>query len=148
MHGITPPGSVHALDPDALRGPDITFVGLREEDGSGPLLGVGALKRLVPVSGAGAREGTPEGEIKSMHTAAAHRGRGVARAILLALLDEARRLELRRLALETGSTDHFLPARALYAAHGFEPCGPFADYRPDPHSAFMTRTLEARQATE
>ena len=133
MRSITPPGSVHALDPDALRGLGIAFRGLRE---NGVLLGVGALKRLDP-----ALAGEGHGEIKSMHTLAAHRGRGVARYLLEHLMDEARRAGLVRLSLETGSTDAFRAPRALYAAHGFEPCGPFAEYGPDPHSSFMTRAL-------
>ena len=48
---------------------------------------------------------------------------------------------MRRLSLETGSWPYFLPARALYARHGFVECGPFGDYREDPNSVFLTRTL-------
>ena len=47
----------------------------------------------------------------------------------------------RDLILETGSMAAFEPARRLYAAHGFTPCGPFADYALDPHSVFMTLEL-------
>ena len=133
MRSISPPESVHALEPDALRGPDIGFVGLRE---NGELIGVGALKRLDPVVG-----GEGHGEIKSMHTLARHRGRGVARLILRHLMDEARRAGLVRLSLETGSQPEFAPARTLYVAHGFEACGPFGRYEPDPNSAFLTRSL-------
>ena len=46
-----------------------------------------------------------------------------------------------RLSLETGSAGFFAPARRLYEKFGFEYCGPFADYRPDPNSVFLTRTL-------
>ena len=128
MRAITPEGSVHALDLDALRGPALHFVTLNE---GGAVLGIGALKWLDKA----------HGEIKSMHTAAAHRGRGVARTILAHLMAEARAASMTRLSLETGSTGHFAAPRALYAAHGFAPCGPFGDYRPDPHSHFMTRAL-------
>src|SRR6266568_1571308 len=54
---------------------------------------------------------------------------------------EARRMGFTRLSLETGAADFFLPARRLYEKFGFEYCGPFADYRPDPHSVFLTRAL-------
>ena len=141
MRAISPPESVHALDLDALRGPAIAFFALREgqggDEGEGDAtLAIGALKRLDP-----ALAGPDHGEIKSMHTDAARRGRGLARAMLARLMEEARASGLARLSLETGSTDHFAPARALYRAHGFTGCGPFAGYGPDPHSHFMTRAL-------
>ncbi len=95
------------------------------------LLGVGALTLIGP----------QHGELKSMHTAAEARGRGVARAILQALMDHARDHGVTRLSLETGTADLFAPARALYAAHGFATCPPFGNYTVDPLSVFMTRTL-------
>ena len=45
------------------------------------------------------------------------------------------------LSLETGSSDYFLPARALYKRHGFVECPPFANYILDPNSVFMTLNL-------
>jgi putative acetyltransferase len=45
------------------------------------------------------------------------------------------------LSLETGTAEFFRPAHRLYERLGFEHCEPFADYRPDAHSVFMTRTL-------
>ena len=76
-----------------------------------------------------------------MHTAAAHRGKGVAEALLRHILGQATAQGLTRLSLETGSQAGFEPARRLYAKHGFAICGPFADYADDPNSVFMTRTL-------
>jgi putative acetyltransferase len=101
-------------------------------DGAG-LLGCGALKALDP----------SHGEIKSMHTAAQHRGRGVAAGLVAHMVAEARSRRYRRLSLETGAMDAFAPARALYARCGFVGCGPFGDYRPDPNSVFMTLELAA-----
>jgi putative acetyltransferase len=124
----SPPESVHALDLEALRAPEITFWTLR--DGS-DLLGGGALKELDPL----------HGEIKSMHTAEACRRRGVGARILTHIIDEARRRHYRRLSLETGSPEAFAPARTLYARFGFVICGPFGNYREDPYSVFMTRDL-------
>lgn len=128
MHSISPRESVHALDLDGLRQPDITFWTVWAGD---ELLGCGALRELKP----------GHGEVKSMRTAQAHRGRGVARAMLVHILAEAQARGYRRLSLETGSQAAFEPARRLYASHGFEACAPFGDYRPDPNSVFMTREL-------
>lgn len=76
-----------------------------------------------------------------MHTAAEARGQGVGRAILRGLIELARSKDMQRLSLEMGSAAQFAPARAMYAAQGFEPCPPFGSYRPDPLSVFMTRLI-------
>ena len=85
--------------------------------------------------------GPEHGEVKSMHTAESARGRGVGSALLRRLMDTARARGMRRLSLETGSWPYFLPARALYARHGFVECPPFGDYSEDPNSVFMTLRL-------
>ena len=124
----SPPESTHVLDLDALRSPAITFWSAWHD---ATLLGCAALKELDP----------SHGEIKSMHTAAQHRGRGVALALLVHVVDAARSRHYRRLSLETGSMEAFAPARALYARFGFAVCEPFGDYRLDPNSVFMTLEL-------
>ena len=124
----SPPESVHALDVEALRAPDVTVWTAWE---AGELLGCGALKEIDP----------HHGEIKSMRTAETHLRRGVGARILEHLIGEAKRRSYRRLSLETGSMEAFAPARRLYARFGFEPCPPFADYRPDPFSVYMTLRL-------
>ena len=124
----SPPGSIHALDLDALRAPDLTFWTVW--DGA-IAAGCGALREVDPA----------HGEIKSMRTASTHLRRGIGAALLQHLLDEARARGYERLSLETGAQPGFAPARALYARFGFEPCGPFAGYVDDPNSVFMTRTL-------
>ncbi len=129
MRSITPPESKHALDLDGLRRPEVTFWSVRDEDGA--LVGCGAIKRLD--------EG--HAEIKSMRTSSARKRSGVASALLAHIVAEAAAAGYTRLSLETGSADFFAPARALYAKFGFEYCEPFAHYRRDPHSAFMTRSL-------
>ena len=121
----SPPQSIHALDLDRLRVPEITFWSVWS---GGELLGCGALKELA----------SDHGEIKSMHTAHAHRGKGVAARLLAHILAEARARSYRRVSLETGTMDGFAPARALYTRFGFEVCPPFAQYREDPNSICMT----------
>jgi len=128
MYATSPPESVHALDLERLRQPDITFWSLWE---GSALAGCAALKHLDAQAG----------EIKSMRTASAFRRRGVARALLHHLIEEARRRGYQRLWLETGSVDYFAAARALYSRFDFVECGPFADYRLDPHSVFMCKSL-------
>lgn len=128
MHEITPPESVHALDLEALRAPDVTFWSAWEGD---ELLGCGALKELDARSG----------EIKSMRTAAPHRRRGVGARILEHIIGVAERRGYARLHLETGSMAEFAAARSLYTRYGFERRGPFGDYAEDPNSVFMTKRL-------
>ena len=125
----SPPESVHALELEALRRPEITFWTVRENDGE--LMGCGALKRLD----------AEHGEIKSMRTAKRHQRKGVAAALMRHILSTAREHGYRRLSLETGSPDAFLPARQMYERFGFEGCGPFGDYVEDPYSVFMTIEL-------
>lgn len=128
MHSLSPPESVHALDLDGLRQPEITFWTVWSGN---ELLGCGALKELDP----------RHGEIKSMRTAQAHLRKGVARAMLEHIIREAKRRSYARLSLETGSMKAFEPAQRLYASYGFTHCPPFADYAEDPNSVFMTRLL-------
>ncbi len=128
MYSITPAESVYALDMDSLRVPEITFWTAWLE---GVLVGCVALKD----------HGNQLGEIKSMHTVSELRGRGIAMKLVEKLIEEARKRKLDRLSLETGRTEHFVPAQRLYQKFGFEPTGPFAEYGPDPHSYFMTLKL-------
>ncbi len=125
----TAPGSAHALDLSGLKAPGVRFWTAWI---NGEPVGCGALKR---VSG-------DHGEVKSMYTAEAVRGRGIARALLRRLMDEARRDGIVRLSLETGSWPYFRPARELYRRHGFVECPPFEGYVEDANSVFMTRMLD------
>ncbi len=126
--GETEPGSAHALDVTGLAAPDIDFFAAWDGEA---LVGVGALKRL----------GDGRGELKSMHTRAERRGAGAGAAMLAHLVGEARAQRLKRLSLETGSWDFFHPARRLYRRHGFRDCPPFAPYKPDKNSLFLTLNL-------
>ena len=76
-----------------------------------------------------------------MFTADSARRQGAASAMLGHIIAQARAAGCTLLSLETGATDYFAPARALYARHGFTPCGPYAHYRPDPNSCFLALKL-------
>jgi putative acetyltransferase len=127
-HEVTPPGSCHVFNPEKLAAPGIDF--WAAWDGQA-LLGVGAMKPLDDT----------HGEVKSMHTAESARRRGVGGAVLRHIIATSRARGLTRLSLETGSFGYFVPAVALYKAHGFTECPPFGDYRPDPNSVFLTRDI-------
>ncbi len=128
MYALSPPESVHALDLDKLRKPDITFWSAWE----GPLLlGCGALKQL----------NLTHGEVKSMRTPSSHRRRGAGRAILAHIIEVANSRAYERLSLETGAMEAFRPAQRLYESFGFTYCGPFGEYVEDPNSVFMSLRL-------
>jgi putative acetyltransferase len=128
MRSQSPPEDVHALDIDGLLDPAVTFYSYRD---GGVLYAVGALKELDAT----------HGEVKSMHTSAAARGRGIGRAMLTHVLGVARLRGYTRVSLETGSMAEFAPARGLYESAGFRYCEPFASYGPSLNSSFMTLEL-------
>ena len=130
MFATSPAESVHALDVSGLSVPEVDFWTIADGD---ELVGCVALKELD----------AEHGELKSMRTDAAVRGRGLGARLLEHVLAESARRGYRRVSLETGSQEFFRPARTLYAKYGFRECGPFGDYRLDPNSVFMTLELDA-----
>jgi len=124
----TEAGSAHALDVSGLRAPGVDFWSAWDGD---DLVGTGALKALTPA----------HGEVKSMHTQEAARGRGVGAAMLAHIIAAARAKGMSRLSLETGSWPYFRPAHGLYRKHGFAECGPFEGYVEDRNSLFFTREI-------
>lgn len=128
MLANTPPESCHALDADSLAGKGALLWSAWVD---GELAGIGALSPF----------GDDEGELKSMRVTESFLGKGIGRAILRHITDEARARGIRSLWLETGSGNDFAAARGLYASEGFVECPPFGEYRPDPLSTFMTREI-------
>jgi len=128
MRASSPPESVFALDLEGLRASDVTFWTMWDGEA---VMACGALRELSSF----------HGEIKSMHTLAAHRGRGAGAKLLEHIMDEASKRGYKRLSLETGSPDVFLPAQRLYQRFGFGYCGPFPPYEENPFSVFMTLEL-------
>jgi len=125
METLFPPEENHYLSIDALRVPEIHFFVARDGD---TVLACGALKQM----------GT-YGELKSMFTSEAARGKGAASAILDHIEMQARNMDLTGLKLETGNLLH--AAQKLYAKHGFVLCGPFGDYDANESSVFMEKPL-------
>lgn len=128
MFKYSPAESVHALDENTLRDSSITFWSARINHN---IAACGAIKQLSPQSA----------EIKSMKTHPDFLRQGIAEKILIKIIDEAKYRGYRDLYLETGSHDAFIPAVKLYQKYGFTDCAPFAEYKPDPYSLFMCKTL-------
>ncbi|NMP30051.1 GNAT family N-acetyltransferase [Thalassotalea sp. M1531] len=128
MYATSPPESVHALDVESLKSPDITFFSGWVED---KLQGCLAIKKID----------AEHIELKSMRTSNLARKSGVATKLLKHALNAAIELGYKKVSLETGSQEFFRPARTLYEKFGFTYCKPFANYKDDPHSRFMTLEL-------
>lgn len=124
MHADSPPGHVFALDLSGLQREDVTLWTAWSGD---RIAGMGALQLL----------GDRCAEIKSMRTHPDHLRKGVARQILLHLMDQARGLGICRLSLETGRGPAFEPALSLYRHHGFANGEAFADYEASDFNQFL-----------
>jgi len=128
MLSHSPPESVHALDLTALESADVTFWSVWNNQ---ELAGFGALKELDK----------DHGEIKTMRTSTKYLRKGIACKLMEHIVKEAKLRSYKKLSLETGTMNAFLPAQRLYYQFGFEKCEPFGSYKEDPYSTFMTKIL-------
>ena len=128
LRSVSPAGSTHVLDIDGLKDPSIKFWSLWEDN---KLIGCGALKFLEK----------EHGEFKSIRVADEFRKKGIGERIINHLIEEAKKLKISKLSIETGSGDFFLPARNLFSKFGFKTCPPFAHYKDDPNSCYYTLNL-------
>ena len=125
LRSVSPEGSVHVLDIPGLKISSIKFWSLWENE---QLIGCGALKFL----------GENHGEFKSIRISDKFRKNGLGIKIITHLINEAKKLNVKRISVETGSGDFFVPARKLFKKCGFEPCKPFAHYKEDPNSCYFS----------
>ena len=128
LRSVSPAGSTHVLDIDGLKDPSIKFWSLWENN---KLIGCGALKFLEK----------DHGEFKSIRVADEFRKKGIGERIINHLIEEAKKLEISKLSIETGAGEFFLPARNLFSKFGFKSCPPFAHYKDDPNSCYYTLDL-------
>lgn len=98
--------------------------------GGGALVGIGGVEL----------DGQGSGELKRFYVAPAHRGTGVADALLQALVAHAREAGARVLRLETG--DAQAAALRFYARHGFAPVPRFGPYVDSSTSVCLERRLD------
>ena len=124
LRSVSPQGSAHVLNIVGLKDPTIKFWSLWEND---KLLGSGALKFLDK----------EHGEFKSIRIENKYRNKGNGIKIVNHLIDEAKRLNIKRLSLETGAGKFFVPARKLFLSCGFKACEPFSHYKKDINSVYM-----------
>ena len=128
LRAASPEGSAHVLDIPGLKVPSIKFWSLYNND---QLMGCGALKFLD--------EG--HGEFKSIRIHDNFRKKGHGIIVINHLINEAKKLDIKRLSIETGAGDFFIPARKLFKSCGFEPCEPFAHYKEDVNSVYLTKLI-------
>ena len=128
LKSVSPEGSAHVLDIDGLKDPSIKFWSLWEEN---DLLGSGALKFLDK----------DHGEFKSIRVSDNFRSKGNGIKVINHLINEAKKLNIKKLSLETGAGDFFIAARKLFNKCGFEPCDPFSQYKKDVNSIYMTMLI-------
>ena len=128
LRSVSPEGSAHVLDIAGLKDPSIKFWSLWEEN---DLMGSGALKFLDK----------EHGEFKSIRVSDNFRAKGNGTKVINHLINEAKKLNIKRLSLETGAGDFFLTARKLFSKCGFEPCEPFSHYKKDINSIYMTMLI-------
>ena len=128
LRSVSPEGSTHVLDIAGLKDPSIRFWSLWEED---DLVGSGALKFLDK----------EHGEFKSIRVSDRFRNKGNGLKVIAHLIKEAKKLNIKRLSLETGAGDFFLNARKLFNKCGFEVCEPFSHYKVDINSVYMTMLI-------
>ena len=128
LRSVSPKGSAHVLDIAGLKDPTIKFWSLWEEN---DLMGSGALKFLDK----------EHGEFKSIRVSDNFRSKGNGTKVINHLINEAKKLNIKRLSLETGAGDFFLIARKLFSKCGFEPCEPFSHYKKDINSIYMTMLI-------
>ena len=129
LKAASPDGSAHVLDIPGLKDPSIKFWSLWEND---RIFGCGALKLL----------GKNHGEFKSIriHDNFKNQGNGI--KVIKHLIDEAKKLKIKRISLETGAGKFFDPARKLFKKCDFTPCKPFAHYKEDINSIYLTKLID------
>ena len=128
LKAASPEGSAHVLDIPGLQVPSIKFWSLWENE---MLMGCGALKFLDK----------EHGEFKSIRIHDNYRKKGNGLNVVNHLISEAKKLKIKKLSIETGAGDFFIPARKLFKKCGFEKCKPFAHYKEDLNSVYLTKVL-------
>ena len=129
LRSVSPEGSTHVLDIEGLQNKSIKFWSIYEND---ELIGCGALKFLDP----------EHGEFKSIRVHDQFRNKGNGIKVIEHLIYEAKKLNIKRISIETGAGKFFEPARKLFKKCNFKACAPFAHYKEDVNSLYLTRLIE------
>ena len=129
LRSVSPEGSTHVLNIKGLKDSSIKFWSLWEND---ELIGCGALKFLDK----------EHGEFKSIRLADKFRKEGNGIKIIKHLVDEAKKLSIKKISLETGAGEFFKPAQELFVLCGFKVSKPFAHYKEDINSVYMSLPID------
>ena len=129
LRDASPKGSAHVLDIPGLKITSIKFWSLWEHN---KLMGCGALKFLED----------EHGEFKSIRIHNDFRNKGYGINVINHLINEAKKLNIKKLSIETGAGNFFLPARKLFKKCGFTPCKPFAHYKDDANSVYLSKKID------
>ena len=128
LSSVSPVDRGHVLDISGLKNLRIKFWSLWEND---ELIGCGALKFLDKA----------HSELKSIRVADRFRRKGNGIKVINHLIEEAKKLNIKRLSIETGAGKFFEPARKLFKKCDFKPCEPFAHYKTDTNSLYLTKLI-------
>ena len=128
LRAASPEGSAHVLDIEGLKDKSIKFWSLWDDSN---LIGCGALKILEK----------NHGEFKSIRLHDNFRKKGNGIKLIDHLIEEAKKLNITQISLETGAGEFFKPARKLFDLCEFKPCKPFAHYKDDINSIYLTKLL-------
>ena len=128
LRNVSPEGSAHVLDIPGLKVSSIKFWSLWQ---SNMLMGCGALKFLDK----------EHGEFKSIRIHDNFRKKGNGINVINHLINEAKKLNITKLSIETGAGEFFKPARILFKQCGFRACLPFAHYKEDVNSVYLSKNI-------
>ena len=128
LRAASPEGSAHVLNISGLKVPSIKFWSLWENN---ELMGCGALKFLD----------ADHGEFKSIRVHDNFRSKGYGIKVIKHLIKEAVKLNIKQISIETGAGKFFEPARKLFKKCDFKPCKPFAHYKEDINSLYLTKLI-------
>ena len=132
LRAASPEGSAHVLDIAGLKVPSIRFWSLWKDK---ELFGCGALKFLD----------NSHGEFKSIRVHDKFKNKGNGIKVIDHLIGKAKILNIKRISIETGAGDFFIPARKLFKKCNFKPCEPFAHYKKDINSIYLTKLISNYQ---
>jgi putative acetyltransferase len=127
LAAMYPPEACHLVSAEALTGPGTVLLGA--------FLGESAVGIIGLLSHS---DGT-KAEIKRLFVSPAHRGAGIATALMDQVESTAHEWGLTLLQLETGILQP--ESISLYARLGYATRGPYGTYREDDHSVFMEKKL-------
>tara|TARA_B100001093_G_C26425527_1_gene841732 strand:+ start:136 stop:603 length:468 start_codon:yes stop_codon:yes gene_type:complete len=128
LKAASPEGSAHVLNIEGLKVPSIKFWSLWDDN---QLMGCGALKIFEK----------DHGEFKSIRLHDNFREKGNGIKLINHLIDEAKKLKINQISIETGAGEFFKPARKLFDLCGFKPCEPFAHYKEDINSIYLSKII-------